>query len=219
MKTKRGLRLCMTVIILLLLIAILSVILLSRSAGFLRNIPGLWGFDRVVSSEETALRLQVVETAEAWAGSQEADGSHLPILDVYNSHTPLARGYAMQPEDAWCSAFASAVAIECGLTDIIPTEVGCERHIWLFEEMGIWQEDDGYTPLPGDYIFYCWTPCFQDDCTCWADHVGIVVGTWKDWIMVIEGNLNDQVGYHCVRIDDISIRGFGIPDYASVASR
>lgn len=85
---------------------------------------------------EKELRQKVVDTAVSYLGCKEANGSHRKIIDLYNSHKPLARGYAVKYTDAWCSTFASAVAIACGLTDIIPTECGCERHIDLFKKLG-----------------------------------------------------------------------------------
>ena len=38
---------------------------------------------------------KVVEQAKAWLGLKEADGSYKVIIDTYNSHKPLARGYAV----------------------------------------------------------------------------------------------------------------------------
>ena len=91
-----------------------------------------WGFARQVSKEEKDLRLQVVHTAQSWLGTKESDGSHRQIIDIYNAHTPLARGYAVTYEDAWCATFDSVVAIQCALTDLIPTECGCTPQIELF---------------------------------------------------------------------------------------
>lgn len=179
--------------------------------------PNLWGYARPVSDWEAALRDRVVETAVAWHGHKESDGTHKPIIDVYNSHSPLARGYAVQYDDEWCSTFASAIAVQCSLTDIIPTECGCERHIELFMAMDAWMEEDDYLPLPGDYIFYHWDCPSAEDCTHWSDHVGIVVGTWNNWIKVVEGNKEDAVGYRWLRVGDRHIRGYGIPDYQSIA--
>ena len=67
---------------------------------------------------ELELRNHVVATAEKWLGCKESDGTHKPIIDLYNSHKPLARGYAVTYTDAWCATYVSAVAIACGLTDI-----------------------------------------------------------------------------------------------------
>ena len=176
-----------------------------------------WGFYWKVSEEEAALRTRFVETAESWLGAKEADGSHEPIIDQYNSHEPLAVGYVVQYTDSWCSTFASSVAIQCGLTDIIPTECGCERHIGLFQSIGRWEEDDNAIPLPGDLIFYDWDETKPGDATGWADHVGIVVGTKWPFVKVIEGNKDDSVSYRILLLGDIQIRGYGKPDYANAA--
>ena len=65
---------------------------------------------------ENQLRQKVVKIAVSYLGCKEADGSHRKIIDLYNSHKPLARGYAVKYTDAWCSTFASAVAIIGALT-------------------------------------------------------------------------------------------------------
>ena len=173
-----------------------------------------FGFAREVPEAEQAIRLQVVESAEKWLGCKESDDSFKPIIDIYNAHEPLAVNYIVKYTDQWCATFGSTVAIECGLTDIIPTECGCQRQIALFEELGCWQEDDGYTPLPGDYIFYA-LGNKESENTAWSDHVGIVVGTWNEYIKVIEGNNVAAVRYRFIKIDDVKIRGYGLPDYAS----
>lgn len=169
---------------------------------------------------EKQLRQNLVDTAKSYYGCKESDGSHKKIVDLYNSHKPLARGYALKYTDAWCAGFASAMAIACGLTDIIPTEVGCGKHIALFQAKGAWEENDAFVPSPGDYVFYDW----QDganykttDNTGAPDHVGIVCEVSGGVITVIEGNLNNAVGYRELEVNGRYIRGFGVPDYASKA--
>lgn len=49
-----------------------------------------YGFAREVPEAEHDLRMKVVQTAEKWLGCNEADGSFQPIIDLYNSHKPLA---------------------------------------------------------------------------------------------------------------------------------
>lgn len=175
-----------------------------------------YGFAREVPEPEMELRMQVVQAAEVWLGCNEKDGSFKPIIDLYNSHEPLAVGYLMQYSDQWCAAFGSAIAVQCGLTDIIPTECGCQRQIALFDALGCWEEDDTYIPLPGDFIFYA-TKNEASNNTAWSDHVGIVVGTSGNQIKVIEGNYNEAVAYHVVSVDDVTIRGYGLPDYATAS--
>lgn len=178
-----------------------------------------WGFGRPVPFEEQLLRLKTVHTAEKWLGTKEGFANHEQIVQIYNAHEPLAQGYAVTVDDNWCAAFASAVAIQCRLTDIVPTECGCQRQIGLWEKLGRWEENDNYMPLPGDYIYYAWDERFSfGDCTGWADHVGIVVGTAGPFIKVIEGNRKDMVTYRIILRGNWQIRGYGLPDYASKIS-
>ncbi|OUQ78714.1 LysM peptidoglycan-binding domain-containing protein [Flavonifractor sp. An100] len=170
---------------------------------------------------ENQLRQKIVDTAEAWLGCKEGDGSHKKIIDVYNAHKPLARGYKVKYTDAWCSTYASAVAIKAGMTDIIPTECGCEKHIELFKKLGAWQENDTYTPKMGDYIFYNWDDGANyatTDLTASADHVGIVTKVSGNTFTVIEGNMSNAVGHRTMKVNGKYIRGFGTPDYAGKAT-
>ena len=167
---------------------------------------------------EAQIRQSVVATAKAWFGCKESDGSHRQIVDVYNSHRPLARGYALKYTDAWCAGFVSAVAIKLGLTDIMPTEVGVWNMIELYRKLGRWQESDSYVPKPGDVIMYAWGDNGVGDCTGGASHVGIVVACDGKTITVIEGNKANAVGYREIAVNGRYIRGFGLPDYASKAT-
>lgn len=170
------------------------------------------------SMTEQALRQKVVGIAQGWIGCKESNGSHRKIIDLYNSHKPLARGYPVKYTDAWCSTFASAVAIAAGLTDIIPTECGCEKHIQLFKNIGSWQENDAYVPSPGDYVFYDWDDSGAGDCTGSADHVGIVEKVSGQTITVIEGNYSNSVKRRNIAVNGRYIRGYGVPKYSSKAA-
>ena len=167
---------------------------------------------------EKQLRNNLVKIAKNWLGCNEADGTHKKIIDVYNSHKPLARGYAVKYTDAWCSTYASAVAIKAGLTDIIPTECGCEKHIELFNKIGSWVENDAYVPEAGDYIFYDWDDSGSGDNKGYADHVGIVVSVSGSTIKVIEGNISNKVGYRELKVNAKYIRGYGVPKYSTKAT-
>ena len=208
MKTKRKLFLVPAAILACVLIVLGSVFLYLQLTS--------WGFARRVPFTEQLHRLHTVHTAQNWLGTLEGDADHERIIGIYNSHKPLAQNYAVSVTDSWCAAYASAVAIQCGLTDIIPTECGCERQIGLWQNLGRWEENDNYMPLPGDYIYYAWDELFSfGDCTGWADHVGIVVGTAGPFIKVIEGNRDDMVTYRIILRGDWQIRGYGLPDYAA----
>lgn len=161
------------------------------------------------------LRQRVVDTISAWLGAVRGGATHKYIIDTYNAHQPLARGYKVTYTDAWCAATVSAVAIKLGITDIMPTECGCGEMVNLYQKLGRWVEDDGYIPKLGDVIFYDWGDSGSGDNRGWPDHVGIVAGVSNGIITVIEGNYSNKVIKRQVKVNDRYIRGYGIPDYES----
>ncbi len=168
---------------------------------------------------ESQARQRVVDIAVSWYGRKEADGSHRAIIDTYNGHAPLARGYKVKYTDSWCATYGSAVAIAAGYTDIIPTECGCGQMIALFQALNRWVENDAYVPDPGDYVFYDWDDNGVGDCAGWPEHVGMVVSVSGNKIKVIEGNKNNAVEYRELTVNGRYIRGYGVPDYASKATK
>lgn len=156
---------------------------------------------------------KVVEQAKAWLGYNEADGSHKKIIDTYNAHTPLARGYKVKYTDAWCATFVSAVAIQLGYTDIMPTECSCNKMIELYKKIGAWVENENRTPNPGDILFYDWEDDGKGDNKGRSDHVGIVEKVVGDTITGIEGNYKNAVTRRNLRVNGKYIRGYGVPKY------
>ena len=204
----------------ILMIALILLVVLGLAGGgfwwYIRSCE--YGFEVELPPAELALRQRLIHAAEDWLDCKEADGSHEAIIDLYNSFQPLAQGYQVQYDDQWCATFVSAAAIEAELTQIIPTECGCQRQIGLFQQLGVWQEADDYKPLPGDIIYYCRTNKeLSGDCTGWSDHVGIVVGTNGNRLKVIEGNYGDGVGYRYLKVDAAIIRGYATPDYSAAS--
>ncbi len=167
---------------------------------------------------------KVVAQAQAWLGRDEGGAGHKEIVDIYNSHKPLARGYKVKYTDAWCATFVSAVAIKLGYTDIIPTECGCGKMVDLFKGLGSWVEDDAYVPSPGDIIFYDWEDKSKGDNKGAPNHVGIVEKVSGNKITVIEGNYDgtdsdriDGVERREISVDGKYIRGYGVPKYDTEA--
>lgn len=156
---------------------------------------------------------KVIEQAQSWIGRKESNGTHKAIIDVYNNHKPLARGYKVKYTDAWCATFVSAVAIKCGYTDIIPTECGCQNQIELFKKIGAWVENENRTPKAGDIIFYDWEDNGIGDNKGYSDHVGIVEKVSGGVITVIEGNYSNGVGRRNIAVNAKGIRGYGTPKY------
>lgn len=166
---------------------------------------------------EKEIRMLVANTAIEYLYCNQADGSHMQIIDIYNNHRPLARGYIVKYTDPWCATFVSAVSILLGLTDIMPTECGCTQMIKLYDSIGEWQEDDSYVPEVGDVIFYDWDDDGAGDCTGSSEHVGIVVEVVGSKIKVIEGNKSNAVGFRTIMVNGKYIRGYGIPQYSKKA--
>lgn len=167
---------------------------------------------------EKELRKLVVDTAEAWLGCKGSDGSHKQIIDIYNSHTPRARGYKVRYTDYWCATFVSAVAIKLGLTDIIPTECSCNKQIELFKALGCWQEADDYKPSAGDILYYDWEDTGVGENKGRADHVGFVVSVTGNNMKIIEGNKKNEVAYRELKVNGRYIRGYALPKYGSKAT-
>ena len=151
---------------------------------------------------------QILNEAKKHLGVKEGSSGHHNIIDTYNSHKPLARGYKVKYSDNWCATFISFLAIKCGATDIIPTECSCGQMIELMKKKGIWNENDDITPKAGDIIMYDW-----DKKDGWPEHVGIVEKVSGNTITVIEGNKSDAVGRRNIKVGDSSIRGYGQPNY------
>lgn len=167
---------------------------------------------------EKQLREKAVNTAIAWKGCKKSNGTHKPIIDLYNSVKPLPRGYAVKYSDAYCATYISAVGIKAGLSKIIPRECSCDEMIDLYKAAGRWQENDAYVPDIGDNVFYDWDDDGVGDNTGYPDHVGMVCIVAGNKMRVIEGNKNGAVDYRELEVNGRYIRGYGLPDYASMAA-
>lgn len=168
------------------------------------------------SMSEQELREKVISIAISYLGYKESDGSHKEIIDIYNNGAkPLPVGYKVKYDDAWCATYVSAISIKAGLSDIMPLECSCNRMIELYQKLGRFVEDDSYTPMSGDVIFYDWQDSGIGDNKGSSDHVGIVTSVNGTTMKVIEGNISNSVGYRTLKINGKYIRGYGVPNYTS----
>lgn len=170
---------------------------------------------------ELELRASVIKVARSWLGKKESDGSFQDILNIYNAHRPLPRGYRLTNRDPWCAGTVSAIAIVTGLTRILPVECSCSRMISQLRAMDAWVENDAHLPSKGDLLFYDWddsSPGTNQDNHGAPEHVGIVERVKKGKITVIEGNKNRMVARRTLPVNGRFIRGYGAPDYAQEAA-
>ena len=157
-------------------------------------------------------RDRVLAAAAAMVGVKGGSAEHQRLVNDYNSVRPLPVGYAVKNTDDWCDIFTTVIFQREGLSDLIGRECGVERHIHIFQRLGIWNEDGNSTPSAGDIITFNWDKDTQQN-DGWADHIGIVEKVENGIIHTIEGNSNNVVKRNTYRIGHGNIRGFATPRY------
>jgi hypothetical protein len=87
--------------------------------------------------------------------------------------------------------------------------------IALAQKMGIWQENDGYTPKPAEAVLYDWDDSGKGDNTGTADHIGIVIAVDGNTFTVMEGNNGETVKRRTMSVNGKYIRGFITPRFGT----
>ena len=162
--------------------------------------------------QSASQRDRVLAAAAAMVGVKGGSAEHQRLVNDYNSVRPLPVGYAVKNTDDWCDIFTTVIFQREGLSDLIGRECGVERHIHIFQRLGIWNEDGNSTPSAGDIITFNWDKDTQQN-DGWADHIGIVEKVKNGIIHTIEGNSNNVVKRNTYRIGHGNIRGFATPRY------
>lgn len=121
---------------------------------------------------------------------------------------PYWSWYGFNSRVEWCACFVSWCADQCGYIEagIIPKFSLCTDGVAWFRQQGQWQ-DVGYTPVPGDIIFFDWGM----DGSC--DHVGIVESIEGGTVNTVEGNSGDSCAKRSYPLGNGRIMGYGTPDY------
>lgn len=163
---------------------------------------------------EKELRKKVVDIARKDLGAGQYSKRHKDIIRDFNRIPGMG---GMKEAWPWCAATVSVWGWRAGLTDIYYPSASCNAMIQKYIAHGRWIEDDAYIPKAGDLIMYDWQALTHGDCKGEADHVGLITDTGQGNIYVIEGNRNDAVDTRTIPYDWRYIRGFCVPDFASVA--
>ena len=87
--------------------------------------------------------------------------------------------------------------------------------ITLAQKMGIWQENDGYTPKPAEAVLYDWDDSGKGDNVGTADHIGIVIAVDGSTFTVMEGNNGETVKRRTMSVNGKYIRGFITPKFGT----
>lgn len=154
----------------------------------------------------------VLYTARKFLGCTESNGTHEKIIDEYNKHTPLPRGYRVRYTDAWCATYVSTVFYLCGVSDF--AECGCPEMIEKLKALGLWKGKN-YQPKAGTLVFYDWNGDGVADHVGIVDHVSVFDGTT---LTVDEGNYQDMVKQRTISANSGSIIGFAQPKYTEGSS-
>ena len=165
-------------------------------------------------------REAVVAKISSWEGYNERSGQYKAIIDGYNAYLPTAVkagcvNYKVKYTDEWCATAASYAYIACGLGYLFPVECSCPRMITLAKKMGIWQENDGYTPKPAEAVLYDWDDSGKGDNVGTADHIGIVIAVDGNTFTVMEGNNGETVKRRTMQVNGKYIRGFITPKFGT----
>lgn len=170
-------------------------------------------------------REKIVQIATKYNGIRKGSKEHHEIIDTFNKWKP--DGYTAQYSDHWCAEAVSAWIYMAGLTKLVRGSAGCGTLIKKAKADGIWKENDGYIPDPGDLILYDWddgSNYAKYDNTGDPDHVGLITQVKSGRITVFEGNMtvrdskgrviaDSACGYRTVSVNGRYIRGFITPKY------
>ena len=159
------------------------------------------------TEDKTVTAEKVLDVMRSWLGLSRNAQTHRPIIDIYNSYKPLARGYAVTYWDDYCDATVSAAFIMLNAVSAIGgTECGVQEHIAIFKRAGIWKGK--VKPSVGWIITYDW------DGDGVADHIGMVEETNGNYLRCIEGNTaGGIVGWRTIAWNDNAVLGYAAPKY------
>ena len=151
-------------------------------------------------------RDDLLKVADSQLGYTESE-LNFDDTDPWNpkGYTRYGAWYGI-PYGDWCAMFISFCLYYAEIPDsVIPYNCYCDDWVFQLRNLGLYRHwDQGYTPKPGDFVF------FDFDMDEHAEHVGIVkdVNLDKGWITTIEGNRYNYVEEFVLNMDDYAIFGY-----------
>jgi len=140
---------------------------------------------------------KLINIAIGEIGNNEADGTHMKYETFmgFDGSAP------------WCAMFVSWCANEAKFIEsgIIPKYSACSDGVAFFQGKGSFHlEGSGYTPQPGDIIFFG---------PGGSSHTGIVEKADANNVYTIEGNTSDMVARRTHARTGSTVYGYGTPAY------
>ncbi len=191
---------------------------------------------------QTSEAAQEDSDAEPYGSAAEVLAAALGELDAAEAesgYTKYGERYGY-PTGAWCDMFVSWCAEQAGLhADAFPADISCTSHIKTFTALDRYHRSaargGSYVPRQGDLIFFYNYLRYPDGAV--SGHVGLVLCVADGYVYTVEGNTltnrldyslyeevnperkysterTDRVCVKCYRLDEPSIHGYAVPDYA-----
>lgn len=156
---------------------------------------------------------RVLEECRTLYSDCSRSGNHDRVVNLYNSISPLPRGYKLQKSDAWCAAFVSAVGKAANAGSAWVYECSAPQMLSEWKRRGkVYKDFDKMRP--GDIVFYSWYKNGN------ADHVGIVTAvntvSGGTMVTVIEGNKSGRCDYRAFRLPYSYLLAYARPVYEEV---
>lgn len=134
----------------------------------------------------------MIKTALFFKDVQENSNIHRLIIDIYNTISPLPRGYSVKYNDAWCMTFTSFIAKICKI-DKFPYECSCYKALEKAKLLNL-KVDKNYKK--GCLIF------FKNNKSKIVNHVGFIIEVNNKQIKTIEGNSSNKVKINAYNLND-----------------
>ena len=168
------------------------------------------------------LRQKCVNIMNGWVGGAYQGAAHKEIIQIWNAGKDSGQ-YTMNMTAPYCAATVSAAWIKAGIGAYVPKDTYVPTMATKAKSMGIWIENDKYTPKAGDAVLYDWddgSNYANYDNTGEPDHVGMVVKVSGSSFVVAEGNMSGgKIGTRNMQVNGRYIRGFIVPDYDAIAKK
>lgn len=115
---------------------------------------------------------------------------------------------------AWCAAFVSWCLNVAGAGNSAGGSfASCSLWVERLQELGLYStRASGYTPKPGDLIFFRSSGVSRA-----SNHVGIVRYTKNGKVYTVEGNSSHKVSLQSYALTDTYIVGYGKPQYGGIS--
>lgn len=134
--------------------------------------------------------------------------------DVWNANPPFYQGNKNGYD--WCTTFVAWCMYKASGEDSRraqlalcysgPYGAGCVYAIRYYQQAKRWKNRQGYTPEPGDQIFF-------GDSADSSEHTGIVLSVQDGLVTTVEGNADNMVKSKSYYLDSPRIIGYGQPIY------